>query len=67
MRHVDIARARNQDLRKLLRHKLIFTSLFLRKDGLLRKSPKSELAQALKQHILFKPRYQAMKVKYKQQ
>ena len=32
MRQVDIARTRNYDLRELLRHELISTSLYLRMD-----------------------------------
>ena len=51
MRQVDIARTRNYDLRELLRHELISTSLYLTMDGLLQKSPKSELAQVLKHHV----------------
>ena len=51
MHQVDIARTRNYDLRELLQHELISTSLYLTKDGLLRKSPKSKLAQVLKHHV----------------
>ena len=51
MLQVDIARTRSYDLRQLLRHELISTSLYLTKDGLLWKSPKSELAQVLKHHV----------------
>ena len=51
MHQVDIARTRNYDLRELLWHELISTSLHLTKDRLLRKSPKSELAQVLKHHV----------------
>ena len=53
VRQVDIAITRNYDLRELLRHELISMSLRLTKDGLLRKSPNSELAQVLKQFILW--------------
>ena len=51
MHQADIARTRNYDLRELLRHELISTSLHLTKDRLLRKSPKSELAHVLKHHV----------------
>ena len=51
MRQVDIARTRNYDLRELLQNELISTSLYLTKDGLLWKSPKSELAQVLEHHV----------------
>ena len=51
VRQVDIAITRNYDLRELLRHELISMSLRLTKDGLLRKSPNSELAQVLKHHV----------------
>ena len=51
MRQVDIGRTRNYDLRELLRHELISTSLYLTMDGLLQKSSKSELAQVLKHHV----------------
>ena len=51
MLQVDIARTRGYDLRQLLRHELISPSLYLTKDGLLRKSSKSERAQALKHHV----------------
>ena len=51
MLQVDIVRTRGYDLRQLLRHELISTSLYLTKDGLLRKSSKSERAQVLKHHV----------------
>ena len=51
MRHIDIARTRNYDLKELLQHEITPTSLYLTKDGFLRKSPKSDLAQVLKNHI----------------
>ena len=51
MRQIDIARTRSYDLKKLLQHELTSTSLYLTKDGFLRKSPKSELAQVLKHHV----------------
>ena len=51
MRNIDIARTRDYDLKELLQHEITSTSLYLTKDGYLRKSPKSELMQVIKSYI----------------
>ena len=51
MRNTDIAWIRDWDLKELLQHDITSTSFYLTKKGYLRKSPKSELAQALKTYL----------------
>ena len=51
MRNIGIARTRDYDLKELLQHEITSTSLYLTKDGYLRKSPKSELMQVIKSYI----------------
>ena len=48
MRRLDIARLRGFDIQELLKHEITSTSFYLTKDHMLRKSPKSELAQEIK-------------------
>ena len=48
MQHIDIARMRNYDISYLLQHEITPTSFFLTKDGMLRKSQKSELTSEIK-------------------
>ena len=49
LRHIDYARVRGFDLRQLLKHKIVPVSFYLTKDGLFRKSVKSELTKELKE------------------
>ena len=51
MRNIDYARLRNFDIKNLLRYEITSTSLFLTKDGFMRKSPKSELAQEIRKTL----------------
>ena len=56
LRHIDYARVRGFDLRQLLKHEIVPVSFYLTKDGLFRKSVKSELTKGLKG--LLKKKYQ---------
>ena len=51
MKQVDIARLRGYDIQELLKHEITSTSFYLTKDGVFRKSPKSELAQETKKRL----------------
>ena len=48
MRFIDIPRMKNYDISYLLQHEITSTSFFLTKDGMLRKSQKSELTREIK-------------------
>ena len=48
VRHIDFARLRMYNIQRLLQFQINSTSFFLTKDGYLRKSQKSQLAQEIK-------------------